>query len=72
MGESEDGPAVKVAEAKEATSMRFWISFILGLMTYYLLGRSIIHEGITIIATLVVMAAAYLLYGLVVKEPGNK
>ena len=59
-------------EEEEATSMRFWISFILGLMTYYLLGSSIIHEGITIIATLVVMAGAYLLYGLVVKEPGNK
>ncbi len=52
--------------------MRFWISFILGLVTYYLLGRSIIHEGITIIATLVVMAGAYLLYGLVVKEPDKK
>ncbi len=72
MGESEAGSAVEVEKAKEATSMRFWISFTLGLVTYYLLGRSIIHEWITIVATLLVMAGAYLLYGLVVKEPGNK
>ncbi len=61
-----------VEAAKEATSMRFWISFILGLMTYYLLGRSIIHEWITIIATLVVMAGAYLLCEWVAKRLGNK
>lgn len=52
--------------------MRFWISLTLGLITYFLLGSSTIHEGITIIATLLVMAGAYLLYGLVAKKPGDK
>ena len=48
--------------------MRFWISLTLGLMTYFLFGRSGTHEGIAIVATLVVMAAAYFLLGWVTKK----
>ncbi len=72
MGESEARSTVGMEEAKEATSMRFWIPVTLGLMTYFLLGLSTIHEGITIIATTLVMVGGHLLYGWMTKRLGNK
>ncbi len=63
---------MEAEEAKEATSMRFWIPVTLGLMTYFLLGRSAIHEGITIIVTPLVMVGGHFLYGWMAKRPGNK
>lgn len=52
--------------------MRFWISLTLGLMTYFLFGRSDTHEGIAIVATLVVMAAAYFLLGWATKKTDSE
>ncbi len=52
--------------------MRFWIPFTLGLMTYYLLGRSTIHEGITIVVTTLVMVGGHFLYVWMAKRLGNK
>ena len=61
-----------VEKTEEAISMRFWIPMTLGLMTYYLLGRSITHEGITFFATTLVLVGGHFLYGWIEKRLGNK
>ncbi len=70
--DSETCSAVGVAEAKEAISMRFWIPMTLGVMTYFLLGLSTIHEGINIIATTLVLVGGHFLYVWMAKRLGNK
>ena len=57
---------------EETISMKFWVPMILGLMTYFLLGRSAVHEGTTIIATTLVLVGGHFFYGWMAKKPGGK
>lgn len=43
--------------------MKFWICLTLGLLVYFLLGRSAVNEGLTIVLTIMVMAAAWVGFG---------
>jgi len=64
-------PAGRGRAEEEALSMKFWVPFTLGLITYYLLGRLAIHEGINIFATSLVLVGGHFLYGWMAKKPGS-
>ncbi len=47
----------------EETVLKFWICLTLGLLVYFLLGRSAVNEGLSIVLTIAVMAVAWVGFG---------
>ena len=45
------------------TVLKFWVCLTLGLLTYFLLGRAEVNEGLSIVLPIVVMAAAWVGFG---------